>query len=197
VELVDGIWYSVKYDARPAPRARALHCVGMNRGERDRRFFSIRRRELGRALRDLGVHAVTPDVCLERWEVHDTESVWGRLAGVLRTCRLHRGRVIAIGATEPVYLFDDVGCTRLVPNGHGREHYWDLVDLSRRQHIADPQVLYLSARASEVLADTPLSEIDFVCDRFDDLFFDLMLSILCARRGLGHGMMLLALPDGS
>jgi hypothetical protein len=187
-----GTWWSHKFKDRSGGpvKAKAIHVVGVTRGDRNRLFRQAHAATMEGALAGVGVRRFSPATRRDRWENHEASTVWGRLVGAIRTCRLARGGALAIGPAAPAYVFDDVGCVRLVPMHHGHDHYWDLVGLSRQRHIAEPHALYLSARAVEVVAALSYDEADDLCGRFEAHFFDLLLSILCARAGLTFGPVL-------
>jgi hypothetical protein len=187
-----GVWWSNKYRDRLGvlEKLKVLHVVGMTRGERRRLFRVVHAATLEQGLAGAGVPRFTPTACRERWEGDDASTVRGRLVGAIRTCRLARGGSLAIGAVPAAHVLDDIGCVRLVPLHHGHDHYWDLVELPRQRHIAEPQSLYLSAHAVEVLAGLSEDAVEHLCSRFDAHFFDLLLSILCVRAGLGYGPVL-------
>ncbi len=182
--LEDGVWFSKRNGGRT--RAIGVHVVGMCRNEPERLFRNLHEELLARELGAVGLSGGNA-VVMPSWGPSSNGDAWAAIASVIVACRRHPGSPVAVGIPAPRAAFSDVGCTAAVPLSHGHDHYWDRLGLPRRPHIAHPHKLYLSARAVEVLSRTPLDAAWELCERFERSWFDFMLTMLCASRGLSWG----------
>jgi len=179
----NGVWWSKRSFPR---KLRAIHVVGMLRGELERRFHYCHKKLFHQALIEAG-H-------VEKKSRHVDQPAFPRsvpnaLRFILKLCRRHRGSAVTFGKVKaPVFCIADIGCTDFVFNGcHGREEYWDRLKLSRRDHIAEPQHLYFSRRAVETLSKVSLHYPAALCRKFDDNFIDFMLTMMAVEHGLSIG----------
>src|ERR1043165_946275 len=179
----NGVWWSKRGFPR---KLRAVHVVGMLRGEIERRFYHCHKSLFRQTLMDLGCGV------LDSVHFKDTRFPTGvphALQYLILLCRKHRNSAITFGKIRaPLFCYADIGCISFVRNGyHGREHYWDKLKLARRDHIAEPQHLYLSQRAVDVFARIPSNYPFKLCRKFEDLFVDLMLTMMATEHGLSIG----------
>ena len=184
--LDEGVWYSTRGDRRNV--AIGLHVVGMCRGEQTRLFRNRHRDLFKEELKAAGFGGQNC-ISLPSWGPTAAGETWAALASVIVTCRKYCGSAIAVGVPVPEAAFADVGCTAMIPLDHGHVHYWDDLGLPRKPHIQHPDKLYLSAKAVEVLARTPLDTAWELCQKFERNWFDFMLTMLCAMRSLSWGPM--------
>jgi hypothetical protein len=181
----NGAWYTKKYDQKV--KAKALHVIGVLRGEVTRHFRNLHGGVFAMKLAEAGYRLGKPAKYLPQWSLPDTP-VWARMIGIIETCRSHNNSGIAVGMQQPVFCLNDIGCTGLVSLGHGNEGYWDLHNLLRQPHIQNPDRLYLSANAVSKLGQVKMDDMYDFCRGFPEQYFDLLLSIFCARSGLTIGI---------
>lgn len=132
------------------------------------------------------------NIFLHQLPVSPTMSVANQLHDIIDMCKKYNGYSLTIGFTDkdPIICSYDVGCSDLVIWNHGNMHYWDILNLSRRQHISNPNKLFLSSKAVNIIAnidkDYPLN----LCNKFNKCWLNFMFSMMLVENNLSYGLVL-------
>lgn len=184
----NGTWFSKKYPGA-LQECVGIHIIGMLRND-IHRYFKYRHTNFLKPWNFK--NNSTNTIYLEKLPISNHLLVEQQLIDIIEVCQKYYGYSLTIGFKENEILLSskDIGCTGLVPSTHGNIHYWDRINLSRRQHLANPEKLFLSEVAVKTISQIDKNYPKILCDKFENHWLDFMLSMMLAEHNLSYGMVL-------
>jgi hypothetical protein len=186
----NGIWYSKKHSNKLV-ECIGIHVVGMLRHEKHRLFKYNYNHLILENLKDIN-HNINKNIYIESLPIDHGSCIADQLISIINLCKTYYNHNITIGFNyQDIILCPyDIGCQRLVPLNHGHDHYWDILGLERKPHIADPFKLFISAKATNNIAQIPVSYTKQLCDKFSSHWLDFMLSMMIKQHHMSYGLII-------
>lgn len=190
----DGVWFSKKYNH--LNKCIGIHLVGMLRHEPFRYFKYHHTSLLLESCKQKNIPIYTnqnaTNICIPITSIIQNNSVILQLEKIIELCSQYINNSITIGfsSDDMILSTSPVGCIDLVPWEHGNMHYWDRLNLPRRQHIAHPHKIFFSSDAVKSIAKIPKIYPSQLCAKFEYHWLDFMLSMMLVEHNISYDLII-------